>query len=219
MSETPRIGVSAIRTTKSSFVWRISEFSKLKDGFENSLNIINEAGYLKNFAVVIESPIFFTKPFDYEWSLLMFNTNRTHLGVKHGLPLGLDSDLSFKLQINEPNGKKFYSIRVNLSISILKKNGEKYTCTKKCIIHKKSEDHGRIIHTRLPCCSEFILGYVKLVDLFDETKGYLINDNLTLLCEYEITSDIKNNKIISLPKRYDVTNLGLIDRIVQMNFN
>lgn len=195
-----QVGHSAISTRKSSFLWKISNFKGLERKFIGSAC----NGCFGCMKVILQSPTFCTSSDDFKWSLLMF------ISTLHGSYE--NSYLSFKLQIENDN-VKYYAIDVLLSISILKIDGEKFLKSQNCCIYRKNDD--RLIHNSSSnmCYNEYVINFICIKDLFDISKGYLRNDDLHVLCEYELTSaNFKDSPILTF-KNQDLINRNIADTL------
>lgn len=164
-------GITSHNIRKGVFDWKIANFDKMKHKFCRLISSTDKDGNVLSVDDVIESPTFSVNSNDLKWSLVMFSI-RPH-------PCG-ESYVCFEFRSKDT---RYFTVDVNLSISILIDNKVVETdksnfCVKRC------EDPDS-------ACRGFMLRFLSILRLFlTARKANLSSNNeLHLLCEYELISD------------------------------
>lgn len=189
-AEACQLGVSSVNIRKSSFLWKISNFDRLKYRFERDCTPLNIYGMPAYIEDLLKSPSFSVTPDDFQWRLVMFSARN----LVTGSPF-----LCFEFRPDDD--PKSFSVDVVLTISILKSNDKVFTKTTNCCIKRmqlgdKFETLGR----------GFNLGFIDINYLFRAGSCCLINDELHVLCEYELIHDYQNSRTLTFKSLDSVNN-------------
>lgn len=180
-----QLALSSVESKKSSFLWRIANFSRLERKLNRLVSAyhysqIVEIGSVTRIVNVFESPVFSVNPDDLKWSLVMLSI------IDQDLCPDLDFEhpprfLCFEFRSKDP---RFFSTDVNVKISLTTNNGEKVSFTGSfCIQRSELEDPS----------NDGIVYTFKNINWFMR-NCCLKNDELQLLCEYELIPDDKTNQ-------------------------
>lgn len=189
-----QVGLSFANIKESSFLWKISNFSHLQSKFTQRL--LSDRHRNSRFGPIndiIESPIFSAKGDDLKWCLVMFTTNGSE-GTNTPVNLG------FEFQSKD---SRFFERILNFSITLTSGSKVDYV--------KKSENFFiKYSDSRPSYTSGLAFDFIQLSTLFDKCNGYLINDELHVLCQYQL-ADYKNHSVFTFESDNNVNRI-ILDR-------
>lgn len=198
-----QVGLSSPNITESNFIWKISDFDRLKRKLELlSTSIDSQGNFSSNIKDVIESPIFSTKQNDLKWCLVMFSTSNQLRASNFG-----NGHRYLSFEFRNKNSRFFYA-NVNYSITI-EKNGVKYNSLEKsrnCIM-----TNDKISFERPSCVTDdrVVCNFIRLDELFNKNNCYLIDNELHVVCDYKIF-DYGSDSVTTLDD--DLFNRIVLDR-------
>lgn len=171
---------------KSSFRWKISNFSRLELKFNRRAGVYEwDDGCLaydcyNRSEDIYESQVFSSDPDDLKWSLVMLSFVDKYIPFPEnefsdkGKSDNRKPQLYFEFRNKD---SRPFSIDVNLTISLLRHDQKKISFAKKFNLSRRS---GEISHS----CGKIIPTHKDLDWL--RTNKFLENDELQILCEYEL---------------------------------
>lgn len=179
---------------KSTFFWKITDFTHLKCKFNELVSRTNVYGALELIQKVIVSPVFSANPEDLKWCLVMFSS-------RSASNRGLFSYFEFRSE-----DSRYFKIQVKLAISILKSDGSEVSkVTSNFFVH-----HNENAPLPLPRYRT-VMEFDSIQDLFDQNRGHLVNDELNILCVYKLISYVEINQIFNFPNYSKKNRMVILD--------
>lgn len=196
-----QMGLSFIETKKSSFLWKISNCNHLERKLRQSTTKIT-SGWSKGqkeFIDVIVSPTFSTNPNDN----LKLYLAIVSLDVSSLHPI-LTDPLFIFIQLRS-KASRFVTVKPHIKscMFIVKENGEKFSVTN----YDYKYDLDLLFYF-----------FPDITELLDRSKGYIKNDELQILLEYEVIPNYESNEVFTF-KNHDSINRSILDTFEKQRKN